>query len=129
MVGSHCFLPGLLVHYRFGDIMKNYHAVGIAICAAVIITCALSLTDTVHAAVGVNGAVASTIMGASEVKVPVQPAVRPSVCPTPTQDNSGYVATDEDGDGKPDTIWHVYISGLCNGFTVGADDHGTPYTN
>lgn len=85
--------------------MKNYHAVGIAICAAVIITCALSLTDTVHAA--------ST-------------DVRPPICPTATQDNSGYIVTDEDSDGKPDTVWHVYTHGICAGWTVGADDHGTP---
>lgn len=123
MVGSHCALPYLLVHRFVGNIMKNYHAVGIGICAAVIITCALSLTDTVHAAVGINGAVASTIMGASETE-----PKRPPICPTPTQENSGYVATDESGDGKPDTIWHVYTSGICAGFTVGAEDHGTPYT-
>lgn len=84
--------------------MKNYHAVGIAICAAVIITCALSLTDPLRAA---------------ENK-------RPAICPTPTQENSGYVATDENGDGKPDTVWHVYTSGICAGWTVGAEDHGTP---
>ncbi|EOE0154455.1 hypothetical protein ACJ8S7_005108 [Klebsiella pneumoniae] len=86
--------------------MKNYHAVGIAICAAVIITCALSLTDPLHAA---------------ENK-------RPAICPTPTQDNSGYVATDENGDGKPDTVWHVFTTGVCAGWTVGAEDNGTPYT-
>lgn len=85
--------------------MKNYHAVGIAICAAVIITCALSLTDTVHAA---------------------DTDVRPPICPTATQDNSGYIVTDEDSDGKPDTVWHVYTHGICAGWTVGADDHGTP---
>ena len=85
--------------------MKNYHAVGIAICAAVIITCALSITDTVHAA---------------------QSDKRPTICPTPTQENSGFVATDEDGDGNVDTVWHIYTSGNCNGFTVGAEDHGTP---
>ena len=85
--------------------MKNYHAVGIAICAAVIITCALSLTDTVHAAEYDN---------------------RPAICPTATQDNSGYIVTDEDSDGKPDTVWHVYTSGICAGWTVGAEDHGTP---
>lgn len=84
--------------------MKNYHAVGIAICAAVIITCALSLTDTVHAA---------------------QSDKRPPICPTATQDNSGYIVTDEDSDGKPDTVWHVYTSGICAGWTVGAEDHGT----
>ena len=83
--------------------MKNYHAVGIAICAAVIITCALSLTDPLRAA---------------ENK-------RPAICPTPTEDNSGYVATDEDGDGKVDTVWHIFTAGNCAGFTVGADDHGT----
>lgn len=86
--------------------MKNYHAVGIAVCAALIITCALSLTDPLNAA----------------TKEPE----RPAVCPTPTEDNSGYVATDEDGDGKPDTVWHIYIAGNCAGFTVGADDNGTP---
>ena len=85
--------------------MKNYHAVGIAICAAVIITCALSLTDTVHAA---------------------DTDVRPPICPTATQDNSGYIVTDEDSDGKPDTVWHVYTHGICAGWTVGAEDHGTP---
>ncbi len=85
--------------------MKNYHAVGIAICAAVIIICALSLTDTVHAA---------------------ETDVRPPICPTATQDNSGYIVTDEDSDGKPDTVWHVYTHGICAGWTVGADDHGTP---
>lgn len=83
--------------------MKNYHAVGIAICAAVIITCALSLTDTVHAS-----------------------EKRPAICPTANESNSGYVATDEDHDGKPDTVWHIYISGICAGWTVGAEDHGTP---
>ena len=83
--------------------MKNYHAVGIAICAAVIITCALSLTDPLHAK-----------------------EQRPAICPTPNQHNSGYVATDENGDGKPDTVWHVYTNGICAGWTVGADDHGTP---
>lgn len=98
-------LSCLLVNHRFGDIMKNYHAVGIAICAAVIITCALSLTDTVHAA---------------------ESDKRPPICPTATQDNSGYIVTDEDSDGKPDTVWHVYTSGICAGWTVGADDHGTP---
>ena len=106
--------------------MKNYHAVGIAICAAVIITCALSITDTVHAAVGINGAVTSTIMGAAEVKVPVQSDKRPPICPTATQDNSGYIVTDEDSDGKPDTVWHVYTHGICSGWTVGAEDKGTP---
>lgn len=85
--------------------MKNYHAVGIAICAAVIITCALSLTDTVHAA---------------------ESDKRPAICSTATQDNSGYIVTDEDSDGKPDTVWHVYTSGICAGWTIGADDHGTP---
>lgn len=85
--------------------MKNYHAVGIAICSAVIITCALSLTDTVHAA---------------------QSDKRPAICPTATQDNSGYIVTDEDSDGKPDTVWHVYTSGICAGWTIGVDDHGTP---
>ena len=84
--------------------MKNYHAVGIAICAAVIITCALSLTDTVHAA---------------------ETDVRPPICPTANQDNSGYIVTDEDSDGKPDTVWHVYTNGICAGWTVGAEDHGT----
>lgn len=103
--------------------MKNYHAVVIAICAAVIITCALSLTDPLHAAIGVNGAVASTILGASETTTK-----RPAICPTPTQENSGYVATDENGDGKPDTVWHVFTTGVCAGWTVGAEDHGTPYT-
>ena len=83
--------------------MKNYHAVGIAICAAVIITCALSLTYPLRAA---------------ENK-------RPAICPTATQDNSGYIVTDEDSDGKPDTVWHVYTSGICAGWTVGVDDHGT----
>lgn len=85
--------------------MKNYHAVGITICAAVIITCALSLADTVHAA---------------------ESDKRPPICPTATQENSGHIVTDEDRDGKPDTIWHVYTSGICAGWTVGADDHGTP---
>lgn len=85
--------------------MKNYHAVGIAICAAVIITCALSLTDTVHAD---------------------ETDVRPPICPTANQDNSGYIVTDEDQDGKPDTVWHVYTSGVCAGWTIGVDDHGTP---
>lgn len=85
--------------------MKNYHAVGIAICAAVIITCALSLTDTVHAA---------------------QSDKRPPICPTANETNSGYIVTDEDHDGKPDTVWHVYTSGICSGWTVGVDDHGTP---
>lgn len=84
--------------------MKNYHAVGIAICAAVIITCALSLTDTVHAA---------------------ESDKRPAICPTATQDNSGYIVTDEDSDGKHDTVWHVYTSGICAGWTVGVEDHGT----
>lgn len=86
--------------------MKNYHAVGIAICAAVIITCAISC-----------------------IVAPVQAAQsdkRPPICPTATQDNSGYVATDENGDGKPDTVWHVYTSGICAGWTVGVEDHGTP---
>ena len=85
--------------------MKNYHAVGIAICAAVIITCALSLTDPVHAA---------------------QSDKRPPICPTANETNSGYIVTDEDHYGKPDTVWHVYTSGICSGWTVGADDHGTP---
>lgn len=85
--------------------MKNYHAVGIAICAAVIITCALSLTDPVHAA---------------------QSDKRPPICPTANETNSGYIVTDEDHDGKPDTVWHVYTSGICSGWTVGVDDHGTP---
>ena len=85
--------------------MKNYHAVGIAICAAVIITCALSLTDPVHAA---------------------ESDKRPPICPTENETNSGYVVTDEDHDGKPDTVWHVYTSGICSGWTVGVDDHGTP---
>ena len=85
--------------------MKNYHAVGIAICASVIITCALSLTDTVHAA---------------------KSDKRPTICPTATQDNSGYIVTDEDSDGKPDTVWHVYTSGICAGWTVGAEDKGSP---
>lgn len=103
--------------------MKNYHAVGIAICAAVIITCAIScIVAPVHAAIGVNGAVASTIMGAIETK----PVERPPICPTATQDNSGYIVTDEDSDGKPDTVWHVYTSGICAGWTVGAEDHGSP---
>lgn len=84
--------------------MKNYHAVGIAICASVIIACALSLTDPLRAV---------------ENK-------RPAICPTATQDNSGYIVTDEDSDGKPDTVWHVYTSGICAGWTVGAEDHGTP---
>ena len=84
--------------------MKNYHAVGIVICASVIIACALSLTDPLRAV---------------ENK-------RPAICPTPTQENSGYVATDENGDGKPDTVWHVYTAGICAGWTVGAEDHGTP---
>ena len=104
-MGSHCVLPRLLVCCFIGDIMKNYHAVGIAICAAVIITCALSLTDTVHAA---------------------ESDKRPPICPTATQDNSGYIVTDEDSDGKSDTVWHVYTTGVCAGFTVGAEDHGTP---
>lgn len=85
--------------------MKNYHAVLIAICAAVIITCALSLTDPVHAA---------------------QSDKRQPICPTANETNSGYIVTDEDHDGKPDTVWHVYTSGICSGWTVGADDHGTP---
>lgn len=85
--------------------MKNYHAVGIAICAAVIITCALSLTDPVNAA---------------------QSDKRPPICPTANETNSGYIVTDEDHDGKPDTVWHVYTSGICSGWTVGVDDHGTP---
>ena len=32
---------------------------------------------------------------------------------------------EEDGDGKPDTVWHVYTSGICAGWTVGAEDHGS----
>ena len=85
--------------------MKNYHAVGIAICAAVIITCAISC-----------------------IVAPVQADEsdkRPPICPA-TQDNSGYIVTDEDRDGKPDTVWHVYTAGICAGWTVGAEDHGTP---
>ena len=86
--------------------MKNYHAVGIAICAAVIITCAIScIVAPVHDA---------------------ESDKRPLICPTATQDNSGHIVTDEDRDGKPDTVWHVYTSGICAGFTVGADDRGTP---
>ena len=87
--------------------MKNYHAVGIAACAALIITCALSLIDPLNAA-------------------PLEQNERPAICPTPTDANSGYVATDEDGDGKPDTVWHIFTAGNCAGFTVGVDDHGTP---
>ncbi len=86
-----------------GNIMKNYHAVGILIAATVVFVSACSMA-----------------IGAEH---------RPSICPTPTQENSGYVATDENGDGKPDTVWHVYTSGACAGFTVGVNDHGTPYTD
>ena len=82
--------------------MKNYHALGILIAATVIFVSACSMAV------------------ASDDK-------RPAICPTPTQQNSGFVLTDEDGDGKSDTIWHVYVSGVCSGYTVGVDDHGTPY--
>lgn len=84
--------------------MKNYHAVGIAICSAVIITCALSLTDTVRA----------------------DTTERPAICPTPTESNSGYVVTDENNDGVQDTVWHIYVKGVCAGFTVSPNDKGTP---
>ena len=90
--------------------MKNYHALGILIAATVVLVSACSMA---HAA--------------QEVKVPVdQGDKRPAVCPSPTQFNSGYIVTDEDGDGKSDTIWHVYISGNCAGWTISEDDHGTP---
>lgn len=123
MVSSHYLLSGCLVYYLIGDIMKNYHALGILIAATIIFVSACSMA---HAAMGINGAIASTIMGASETK-PVQPVQRPTICPTPTQQNSGFVLTDEDGDGKSDTIWQVYVSGVCSGYTVGKDDHGTQY--
>ena len=71
--------------------MKKYHAVGIAICAAVIITCAIScIVAPVQA---------------------VQSDERPHICPTATQDNSGYIVTDEDSDGKPDTVWSCFHIG------------------
>ena len=79
--------------------MKNYHALGILIAATTIFVSACSM------------AIASE--------------QRPTICPTATQDNSGYIVTDEDSDGKPDTVWHVYTSGICAGWTVGAEDHGT----
>lgn len=87
--------------------MKNYHALGILIAATVVFVSACSLA---HA------------------KEPMQhsPDVRPAICPSATQDNSGFIVTDENGDGKPDTVWHVYINGVCAGWTVGEDDHGTP---
>lgn len=100
--------------------MKNYHALGIIVFAMIIFVSACSMS---FAAMGINGAVASTIMGASEA----QPAKRPAICPSPSAENSGFVATDEDGDGNVDTVWHIYTSGNCNGFTVGENDHGTPY--
>ena len=81
--------------------MKNYHALGILIAATIIFVSACSIAI------------------AAENK-------RPPICPTATQDNSGYIVTDEDRDGKPDTVWHVYTAGICAGWTVGADDHGTP---
>lgn len=77
--------------------MKRYHALGILIAATVIFVSACSM------AVGNDD-------------------VRPAICPTATQENSGYVATDEDGDGKVDSIWHVYTSGICAGFTVNPDN-------
>lgn len=84
--------------------MKNYHAVGIAICSAVIITCALSLTDTVHAA---------TI-------TPVHG------CPIPDQYNTGWVVTDEDKDGTADHMYKVYNGGRCKGQLVDPNDDGNP---
>jgi hypothetical protein len=102
--------------------MKNYHALGILIAATVVFVSACSMA---HAAAGMNGAIASTIMGASQ---PVQSPddKRPAICPTATEENSGYIVTDEDNDGKPDTVWHVYMSGTCAGWTVGVNDRGTP---
>lgn len=84
--------------------MKNYHAVGIAICSAVIITCALSLTDTVHAA---------------EIK-PVH------TCPKPDNYNTGWVVTDENKDGTADHMWKVFNSGPCKGQLVDPNDDGIP---
>ena len=80
--------------------MKNYHALGILIAATVIFVSACSMA--------------------------AQSDKRPPICPTATQDNSGYIITDEDSDGKPDTVWHVYTNGICAGWTIGAEDHGTP---
>ena len=80
--------------------MKNYHALGIIVAATVIFV-----------------SVCSMAIAAEQ---------RPTICPTPTQQNSGYIVTDEDGDGKSDTVWHVYTHGICAGWTIGVDDHGTP---
>ena len=79
--------------------MKNYHALGIIIAATVIFVSACSIA--------------------------IAAEQRPTICPTPTQDNSGYIVTDEDRDWKPDTVWHVYTAGICAGWTVVAEDHGT----
>lgn len=98
--------------------MKNYHAVGISICSAVIITCALSLTDTVHAATGTTAAVSTTIMGLFDVK----PA---HTCPAETQFNTGFVVTDENNDGTADHMYKVFNSGPCVGQLVGPNDNGT----
>lgn len=79
--------------------MKRYHALGILIAASIVFVSACSMA-----------------IGAEQ---------RPTICPMPTQENSGYVATDDNGDGELDTVWHVYISGPCAGFTV--NDVGIPY--
>lgn len=86
--------------------MKNYHALGILIASTVIFVSACSMAH------------AEPLQGQSEQ--------RPAICPTATQENSGYIVTDEDNDGKADTVWHVYMSGTCAGWTVGINDHGTP---
>lgn len=91
--------------------MKNYHALGILIAATVVFVSACSMAHAEQV----------------EVKEPVnQSDVRPAVCPTATEANSGYIVTDEDNDGKSDTVWHVYTNGNCAGWTVGIDDNGTP---
>lgn len=75
--------------------MKNYHALGILIAATIVFVSACSLA-----------------IGAEQ---------RPVICPEATKDNSGFVATDENGDGKLDTVWHIYTTGICAGFTVNED--------